>query len=251
MSHKPDNISTELGIIPFVELNRRFRRLKQISKVEEAALESYTEVFFRIDPGLTWDDLLKESRAVVLGEPGSGKSWEMQERARQLAAQGQFSFFVRLDQLAELELRIVLGAEGWERFTNWKSGNMCAFFFLDSVDEAKFRKISDFYAALGRFRHEIGSESLSRSKIFLSSRISEWTPHSDAFEFQRLFSSPHTEALTTNRQIKETVETGANPLVVQIEPLSPNQVESFARARGVLNVNEFTQALEGAFAWEG
>jgi hypothetical protein len=65
---------------PFIELNRRFRKLDQTAKAEETALDSYTVGLLWPDKNLSWDDLLKESRVVVLGEPGSGKTWELRER---------------------------------------------------------------------------------------------------------------------------------------------------------------------------
>jgi hypothetical protein len=88
----------------FVELNRRFRKIERKAKAEEAAVESYTASISWPMDSLSWDDLLKENRAVVLGEPGSGKSREMRERSRLLNGQGALAFFVRLDRLAALAL---------------------------------------------------------------------------------------------------------------------------------------------------
>jgi hypothetical protein len=233
----------------FVELNRRFRKLEQKAKAEDAAVESYTDGFsWRMS--LSWDDLLKENRAVVLGEPGSGKSWELQERARALNSQGSFAFFVRLDQLVERDLPNVFNTDEQGRFNRWKESREVAFFFLDSVDEAKFRKISDFHATLKRFCKELGSDLLLRTKIFLSSRISEWKPSTDAFEFQRLFPLPPVEKRIGESQSKEIEKPSPELLVVQLEPLDRNQVESFAGANGVSDVQAFAQALDLAFAWQ-
>ena len=200
----------------FVELNRRFRKLKQKAKAEEAAVESYTGCFFWQMDSLSWDDLLKEYRAVVLGEPGSGKSWEMRERARLLNSQGASAFFVRLDQLVERELPKLFDTDEQSRFTRWKQSQSVACFFLDSVDEAKFRKVSDFHATLNRFRNELGSDLLLRTKIFLSSRISEWKPFTDGFEFQRLFPVPPVEKRTGEGQSKEIENSKPEFLVVQL-----------------------------------
>src|SRR5260221_14091792 len=62
----------------------------------------------RADKNLSWDDLLKESRVVVLGEPGSGKTWELRERFRLLAGRGEFAFFIRPDRLVGRELKNTL-----------------------------------------------------------------------------------------------------------------------------------------------
>src|ERR1051326_7555280 len=88
-------MSAEVNNI-FIELNRRFRRLEKSGKAEDMAIESHTRLFGTGRISETWDDILKESRAVVLGEPGSGKSWEFRERARQLKNSGNFAFFIRL-----------------------------------------------------------------------------------------------------------------------------------------------------------
>src|SRR5258707_15661787 len=99
-----------------LELNRRFRKLRLKAKAEEAAVESYTAFSFWQTDSLSWDDLLKENRAIILGEPGSGKSWEMRERARLLSNQGGFAFFVRLDHLVEKDLTKLFEANEQRRF---------------------------------------------------------------------------------------------------------------------------------------
>jgi hypothetical protein len=235
---------------PFIELNRRFRKLDLKEKTEESAFESYTAILSGIKSGFSWDDLLKESRVVILGEAGSGKSWELEERVKLLSNQGVFAFFIRLDQLVEQELRTLWDAAEQQQFNKWKRSDDFAYFFLDSVDEAKFRKISDFHTTLQRFRNEVGSDSISRSRIFLSSRISEWQPSSDEFEFQRLFPLAPIEKRMGDELSKKTDAPKEYPLVVHLEPLERDQVKIFASAKGVLNVQEFEKALDDAFAWE-
>src|SRR5262245_60694652 len=82
----------------FGVLNRRFRKLEKNTKAEEAALESYTFDAGRRLSTLSWEDVLNSSRTVILGEPGSGKTWELRECAKTLSDRGEFSFFIRLDQ---------------------------------------------------------------------------------------------------------------------------------------------------------
>ena len=235
---------------PFIELNRRFRKLDLKEKTEETAFESYTAILSGIKSGFSWDDLLKEGRVVILGEAGSGKSWELRERVKLLSNRGAFAFFIRLDQLVDQELRTLWDADEQNRFKRWKQSNDFAYFFLDSVDEAKFRKISDFHTTLQRFRNEVGSDSILRSKIFLSSRISEWQPSSDEFEFQRLFPLAPIEKRMGDDLSKKTDAPKEYPLVVHLEPLERDQVKIFASAKGVSNVQEFEKALDDAFAWE-
>ena len=70
----------------FVNPDRRFRQLDCKERPEESALSSYTDSL--LSPGLTWDDLNSKHRlVVVLGEPGSGKTWEFRELPRVVAAE--------------------------------------------------------------------------------------------------------------------------------------------------------------------
>ena len=205
--------------LPFVELNRRFRKLEEDAKSEDAALASYTAGFFGRDSSYNWDDLLKEFRVVILGEPGSGKTWELRERVKILVARGEFAFFIRLDQLVRRDLFALFSDEEQRRFTKWEQSGAPAYFFLDSVDEAKFRNLSDFYSTLERFSNELGGELLVRAKIFLSSRISEWKPASDAFEIRRLFPLPPTMVRSDDDgKPKTTKDENQVPLVVHIQP---------------------------------
>lgn len=71
----------------FIELDRRFRKLNLQENSEDTALESYTASLMGLKTGLSWNDLLERPLIVVLGEPGSGKTWEFRERARTLRGQ--------------------------------------------------------------------------------------------------------------------------------------------------------------------
>jgi predicted NACHT family NTPase len=103
----------------FVELRRRFQELDPQGRPEDTALRSYTRTLFGREAGTGWDDLLKSHIVVILGEPGSGKTWELQEQARQLTAKGRFAFFIPLEPLATQSLQSVLGSEALPSFGKW------------------------------------------------------------------------------------------------------------------------------------
>src|SRR6266576_4927855 len=147
----------------FVDLDRRFQQLSPNLKPEDAALESYTRVLRGEDFGLGWSDLLKQRLVVVLGEPGSGKTDEFKHQSRSDTASGIYGFFIRLDQLAAQSFDSVLSAADYERYREWQRSKNISRFFLDSVDEAKVQKLSDFYVALDKFHVAVGGDALPRA----------------------------------------------------------------------------------------
>ncbi len=235
--------STQSDTRAFVELDRLFVPLADQSGSEDAAADSYLLV--KHVSGLSWDKVLRRRLVVVLGEPGSGKTEELQNKAASLNAAGQFAFFVRLDELTLTPFPTVVGQEGMLAMAAWRKGNRPATFFLDSVDESKIQKASDFQTALRRFRDAIGPALIPRTHIVLSSRISEWHPETDGAEVCALFGVPF-QRVSGDRQ-----DTDANALlVVLLAPLDRDQVEKFARARRISDVATFLHALDGAHAWE-
>jgi hypothetical protein len=225
----------------FVELDRDFIPLPDSPQREEAASESY--LWARHRGGSNWDELLKRRLAVVLGEPGSGKTEELRQRAKTIRGTSDHAFFIRLDELITTPFATVMGAEAMTQFVDWRDGRQIAVFLLDSVDESKLIKAADFYTALRRFREAIGTASLPRARVVLSSRISEWHPETDGAEVCATFGLPYQRA-------GKKSEENDSLLVVQIAPLDRKQVERFARARQISNVEHFLQALDEAHAWE-
>jgi hypothetical protein len=239
------------GLPGFIELDRRFRELSRDVKPEDEALSSYTR-FLLGDAGLGWKDILNRRLVVVLGEPGSGKTWEFAQRAAQLNAEGQIAFLIRLDQLVGQSLAQALGSNEYKRFQRWHRSSLEAIFLLDSVDEAKFLRVSDFYAALSRLSGELGSAGKKRAKILVSSRISEWQPYTDERDLLQCFPCPPPKRERTSNAAPQPENSPEYEkiLIVQIEPLDDARVERFALGRGVVNVQAFRAALEEHHAWD-
>ena len=120
-------------------------------------------------------------------------------------------------------------------------------FFLDSVDEAKFRRTNDFYRSLKRFRDALGSECLNRVTVLFSSRISEWQPHGDKSEVLTRFARPASPSQATNAPGAQRDEP---ILVVQIDPLDKERVDRYTRSRGTANHKAFVEALDHEHLWE-
>lgn len=124
------DLSKQLSNENFIELDRRFTPLGRGARSEDVALESYTRSLLGQDPGLGWNEIIQNRLVVVLGEPGSGKTWEFRRRSELVSASGAFAFFVRLDQIASQPPETALQSEDVERFQRWIRSNQQAVFFL-------------------------------------------------------------------------------------------------------------------------
>jgi len=224
----------------YIEIDRRFSRLhssggpEQLGYLSGSVADSQT---------VGWDELLKERLLVILGEPGSGKSWEFRWRCASLQKNGEFAFLVELERLVAGNFDALLDPADRERFQQWQKGRETAYLFLDSVDEAKIRRHADFYTALDKVVAAIGGAQ-HRTRVVISSRISEWQPETDRQEVLSRFGG----ARTRNREA--TTESEALVLIVQIAPLDHERVRTFAEGRGIRNPDQFLAELDNHSAWE-
>ena len=151
--------------------------------------------------GIGWQELTRKDKIVILAEAGTGKTEELKAISKQLYEQGRPAFFLRLELLLESDFQIsnYLSAGELSRFQEWvDSGDdeSIAYFFLDAVDEAKLQKPNALELILPRFENHIGFQNLKRTKIFMTSRFSEWRVKSDLGVFkERLISSVQQHSL--------------------------------------------------------
>jgi hypothetical protein len=224
-----------------VELDRRFRRVSPDIDVEQAAVDSYAAELFGHTTDLSWDDLLAMPRAVILGEPGSGKTHELRQRVDSLRTAGNVAFFVPLERLVSEPLEKILDPEDSPTLRRWLKSTTNAFFLLDSVDESKRRSHRDFLTALDRFRGSV-STGLDRATLIISSRITEWRPKTDSHEVETRLRAPG--------PVSETEHRSAEPVVVQIEALDQERVRRISYAVvGNLRGDMFVKALDECHAW--
>lgn len=190
---------------------------------------------------LGWTEMLEERLVVVVGEPGSGKSWEFRACCASLQEEGENAFLIELERLVTGTFESLLAPTDRERFQKWLRRGRTAWFFLDSVDEAKIRRSADLYAALDKVVAAIGG-AMDRARVFISSRISEWRPETDRQEVLGRF------APARSSQQTETPESRIS--VVQIFPLNRDRVRTFAERHGIENPDKFLGALDSHSAWE-
>ncbi len=94
-----------------------------------------------------------EFRCVILAEAGAGKTEEFRRRASALASQGKPAFFIRIEDIeADFYEAFEIGEEA--QFQSWLQSTGEAWFYLDSVDEARLENPRTFEKALRRFTKE-------------------------------------------------------------------------------------------------
>jgi len=241
----------------FVELRRTFRELKDVDVGDEDVV--HVERVFGVGAGLSWSDIVKEHRVVILSEAGSGKTTEIQAAASKLKAEGRAAFFLRLERVAvDLDGAFEVGSR--EEFDAWLASEEDGWLFLDSVDEARLRSPRDFQDAIRSFAARIGLAK-DRAHVLITSRTSAWRPKNDLrFCEEQL---PHIGAVVTedteSPSRRHSASTKASTRtrdrsdsafkVVELRALTPDQVRAFAIASGVPNLDLFMEAIDRADAW--
>lgn len=208
---------------------------------------------------LEWSALLNSYRVVVLADAGSGKTVEMESQAQRLREKGSQAFFLRIEEIsADFTQSFGVGTDA--DFSEWLNGAEDAWFFLDSVDEARLESPKAFENAIRQFASKI-KEATHRAHIYISSRPYAWRPKSDPDMVKRHL---HLEKKnqTPNKETDDSAETSANQndsatqrtnedelTIYWLCPLSKDDIRFFLAKRGVTDIENMLQAIERADLW--
>ncbi|MBP7703768.1 MAG: hypothetical protein KA105_00625 [Caulobacter sp.] len=218
----------------------------------------------RYGGSMAWPELLEHRRVVILAEASAGKTWELRTQAERLTRDGDAAFFVRIDDLGDGRLEDALDAPHVERFETWKrDGDGEAWFFLDSVDEARLNRKS-FDGALRRLGKDLGA-ALHRARIVISCRASDWRVVEDPKVIRALLPLPpetapaaeaeppvDPEAVLLDRIFGEKekaprpareVAPPDSPFVVQLMPLTNAEQRAIAAAVGTPRLDAFMAGI--------
>jgi hypothetical protein len=230
----------------YVELGRRFVVFSDAMDSDEAAWLSYYRPEYTAQRSFDWDSLIApEVRcAVILGEAGSGKSWEFEARAEILNRAGATAIFLPLDDLVDRKIDDCLSREDGARFEEWRRRSERAVFFLDAVDDARLRDPQALRKSFVALENELGP-AFGRVCFVLSCRVSDWQPVADLELLSRYFGNPDSSDETLS-QSKDR-QAGAFR-VVQLAPLDRTQVALLAEAHGVEPVEAFLGDIDQAEA---
>ncbi|PCJ86124.1 MAG: hypothetical protein COA54_09545 [Thiotrichaceae bacterium] len=241
----------------FIELHRTFKELSKQSSENDEADYSRT---FGIGGNISWPDLIKENRLIILSEAGSGKTEEIRNVARMLRIEGKPAFYLRIEHISrDFEDAFEVGT--YETFEEWLMSGEKGWLFLDSVDEARLRNPRDFELAIKKLSRRIFT-AMDRTHIVITSRPHAWRSKSDLAYCTAFL--PYAVANTLERvpQVDEDptegslqTETGTQDSdksifkIVVFEDLTPEKVEVFVKARGIKDSKAFIDAVERADAW--
>ncbi len=231
----------------YVDLNRRFAPFDDRPASDDLIVRSYADSPLFSASTASWEDLLENRVTVVLGEPGSGKTFEFRNRAAIAHENGESAFFVPLERLVHESVRATLFEVDETRFDRWLRSRKKATFFLDSVDESKIRRDQDFEVALQRFARDITASGVARAKIVISSRVSEWRSAADSTVVRRILQVRDTaEPQLGNASNKKRP---AELKVVRLLPLDEEMVATLLEGAGFERVSEITEQFRRLFLW--
>lgn len=212
---------------------------------------------------LTWDDVLRTPRAVILSEAGSGKTQEIRHAAGRLRAEGKAAFFLRLELIPDdFDIAFEVGTP--DDFEAWLDSDEPGWLLLDSVDEARLRSPLDFERAIRRLGKLI-ELARGRTNIILTGRTHAWRPKTDfdlcerhiGFPPQLRTASPEDIAPEPDStdDLEEEVETQERDeapntrfRIIALDDLSREQVKVFATAKNVNDVTAFMNEIERVVA---
>lgn len=229
----------------YIELRRTFQELS----VKGGDSDEFDYLNLRYGKGLRWLDLLSGYRTVILSEAGSGKTEEIRHAAQTLRNEGKPAFFLRLEHVFD-DFEIAFEEGNLTEFDQWLASNDEGWLFLDSVDEARLREPADFERAIRKIGIRLLA-ALQRTHMVITSRGSAWRPVTDLKLCQQHINYVEpTPADNDGDRAATDNKKEHNPFrIVALDDLGKEQIEIFAKARGISHVKPFLDAIERADAW--
>jgi hypothetical protein len=240
-----------------IELDRQFVECRE---EEEQSDPDLFAGFGGTAGTLSWADLFARRRVVFLAEAGSGKTTEMKARAEQQAAAGHAAFYATVEDVGRNGVSDALRPNDRPKLEEWRSSDKEAWFFIDSVDEAKQTGVklrTALHAIAGTI---MGAER--RAHIVLSGRYTDWQFRHDLIHFKEELGIPADEVLpppptpdelivsTIHRERREPPVPPEDAIVVVMAGLDEDRVRRFAVGKKVENLDSFIAQIAAANLWQ-
>lgn len=242
--------------MPFIVLNRRFHEWNEATPPDPEMRR-----FWSLDDGgVGWEQLLTKRRVVVLAEAGSGKSTEFAYRAKLMAQSHPYVFHASVEDVGRDGLDEALSVDARSKLATWRQAVDDAWFFIDSVDEAKVAGIK-FERVVRKLAEGIhGAEE--RCHILLSGRVTDWEPRRDVEALKKwlpvysVFSKPEPtpkeellRIIRNERKSKDEAPPNDEPFVAIMAQLDRERIRLFAVAAGLPQPEQFLSAIDDAALW--
>jgi len=199
-----------------------------------------------------WPEIDQRYRTIILAEGGAGKTFEMDARAKYLSSQACNSFFIRIEDIKDdFENAFEVGDNA--SFEQWSNSSQEAWFFLDSVDEARLNHPRAFEKALSCFEARI-RDAKDRAHICISSRPYAWQPRKDFGLVDQLFPSRaqkseapgEGESENIENEVDEDSQEETGLKVYNLNPLDLDDIRMYAAHRSAPRIDEFITAIDRA-----
>ena len=192
-----------------------------------------------------WLEIERRFRTVILAEAGAGKTVEMRTRANFIRSQNRLAFFIHIEDVEDnFEQAFEVGSA--IEFENWLDSGEDAWFFLDSVDEARLSDPRKFEKAIRQFAARIGMAEL-RAHICISSRPYAWRPKSDSELIELYLNCKNSHAKRIDESLDSTglsVQLESELGVFKLNPLNEADIRTFAEHRSVSDVDLLIDELK-------
>ncbi|MDT8303379.1 MAG: hypothetical protein RQ760_18010 [Sedimentisphaerales bacterium] len=227
----------------YIPLDRQFTPVSKSQ--EEAEKNEILSAWGHVKPK-TWDDIDREFRSVILSEAGAGKTEEFREQAKTLANTGKPSFFIRIEDIeSDFYNAFEIGEEA--KFQEWLQSPGEAWFFLDSVDEARLENPRIFEKALRRFAKGI-AKGAHRAHIYISSRPYAWRPIEDRRLLDEILFLP-VKNQEENGDQKEQAKPQTALTIYIMRHLDQVRIQRFCQARAAEDVDSLLSEIGRANLW--
>ncbi len=194
----------------------------------------------------SWEELEQEFRCVILAEAGAGKTEEFRHHAKELERNGKLAFYIRIEDITDdFYSAFEIGTE--DQFQEWLLSLEEAWFFLDSVDEARLDNPRALEIAMRRFSSIISKDNAHRAHIYISSRPYAWRPTEDRALLDNILK------ISDKRQGESDEGHQANPgsalAIYSMLPLDQERIRAFCMVRSVNEVDRLLQEIERSNLW--
>ncbi|MCP4747886.1 MAG: hypothetical protein GY874_17375 [Desulfobacteraceae bacterium] len=227
-----------------VPLERQFSSVPKSNK--EAERDEILTIWGHIKPK-TWDDMDHEFRCVIIAEAGAGKTEELRQRASVLTNQGKPAFFIRIEDI-ESDFYKAFEIGGETQFQSWLESTGEAWFFLDSVDEARLENPRIFKKALRCFAKGI-QRGAHRAHIYLSSRPYAWRPREDRSLLDEILFLAAPKEGESGKDAQKA-EPQSSLTIYMMRHLDKKKIRRFCKARGTKNIDCLLHEIERANIWK-